>query len=65
MRNCILRKSQVSVRQECNAKPLMMTGVSSGRVKRFGRDRAVEVSHLREEVLQIESQADRQGEGCL
>ena len=50
MRNCILRKSQVSVRQECNGKPLRMTGVASGRVKRFERDRAVRVSHLREEV---------------
>ena len=65
MRNCILGKSQVSVSQECNAKSLRMTSVASGRVERFGRDRAVGVSHLREEVLQIESQADRQGEGCL
>lgn len=66
MRNCILRKSQVSVRQECNGKPLRMTGVASGRVKMFGRDRAVGVSHLREEVLQIETvgQIDKENGIC-
>lgn len=38
MGNCILRKSQVSVRQECNRKPLRMTSIPSGIVKRFGRE---------------------------